>query len=171
MVSEEGTLHPSVTTDEASLDQRRVLHQTIKKVTEDIENLRFNTAISQMMVFTNEMTKSEQRSRTVLEPFVQLLSPFAPHVAEELWTRLGHAPSVSTQTWPVYDPTLVVSDQLTIPIQVNGKLRSKIEVPADWSEEQIVNRAKADEKVVEWLEGKTMKKVIYVPKKLVNFVI
>ncbi len=171
MVSEDGTLHPSVTKDEPSLDQQRVLHRTIKKVTEDIEDLRFNTAISQMMVFTNELTKAEQRSHTVLETFVLLLSPFAPHFAEELWERLGRTPSVSQQAWPEYNPDLVVSEELTIPLQVNGKLRSKIEVPADWSEEQVVQMAKDDEKLAEWLAGKPIRKVIYVPKKLVNFVV
>ena len=89
-----------------ALEHQRLLHQTIKKVTEDIEALRFNTAISQMMVFTNEMTKPEQRSRALLDPFVLILAPFAPHLAEELWEMLGHQPSVSQQPWPIFDPAL-----------------------------------------------------------------
>ena len=156
---------------EPSLEQRRLLHQTIKKVTDDLEALRFNTAIAQMMVFTNEVTKLKMRPRALLEPFVLLLSPFAPHIAEELWERLGKAPSVATQPWPEYDPALVARDRLTIPIQVNGKLRSKIEVPADSSEEQVVRLARQDAKLSEWLQGKTPRKVIYVEKKLVNFVV
>jgi len=156
---------------EPSLEQRRLLHQTIKKVTDDLEALRFNTAIAQMMVFTNEVTKLKTRPRALLEPFVLLLSPFAPHIAEELWERLGKAPSVATQPWPEYDPVLVAHDRLTIPIQVNGKLRSKIEVPADSSEEQVVRLARQDAKLSEWLQGKTPRKVIYVEKKLVNFVV
>ena len=156
---------------EPSLEQRRLLHQTIKKVTDDLEALRFNTAIAQMMVFTNEVTKLKTRPRALLEPFVLLLSPFAPHIAEELWERLGKAPSVATQPWPEYDPVLVARDRLTIPIQVNGKLRSKIEVPADSSEEQVVRLARQDAKLSEWLQGKTPRKVIYVEKKLVNFVV
>ena len=127
MVTEDGTLSPAVVSTAPSLEHQRVLHQTIKKVTEDIEELRFNTAISQMMVFTNELTKAEQRPRAVLEPFVLLLSPFAPHLAEELWGILGHTPSVSQQPWPSFDPALTVSDRLTIPVQINGKLRGKIE--------------------------------------------
>ncbi|OLD36158.1 MAG: leucine--tRNA ligase, partial [Nitrospirae bacterium 13_1_40CM_2_62_10] len=127
---------------EPSLEQRRLLHQTIKKVTDDLEALRFNTAIAQMMVFTNEVTKLKMRPRALLEPFVLLLSPFAPHIAEELWERLGKAPSVATQPWPEYDPALVARDRLTIPIQVNGKLRSKIEVPADSSEAEVVRLAR-----------------------------
>jgi leucyl-tRNA synthetase len=156
---------------ERPLEQRRLLHQTIKKVTDDLEALRFNTAIAQMMVFTNEVTKLKTRPRALLEPFVLLLSPFAPHIAEELWERLGKAPSVATQPWPEYDPALVASERLTIPIQVNGKLRSKIEVPADSSEEQVVSLARQDAKLSEWLQGKTPRKVIYVEKKLVNFVV
>ena len=156
---------------EPSLEQRRLLHQTIKKVTDDLEALRFNTAIAQMMVFTNEVTKLKMRPRALLEPFVLLLSPFAPHIAEELWERLGKAPSVATQPWPEYDPALVARDRLTIPIQVNGKLRSKIEVPADSSEAEVVRLARQDAKLSEWLQGKTPRKVIYVEKKLVNFVV
>jgi leucyl-tRNA synthetase len=171
IVSDEGTVSQAVVNDEPSADQRRLLHQTIKKVTEDIENLRFNTAISQMMVFTNELTKLDQRPRALLEPFVLLLAPFAPHLCEELWETLGHAPSLSRQPWPSFDPALVVSDRLEIPVQVNGRLRSKIEVPADWTEEQVVTLAKQDAKLAEWLQGKPPRKVIYVPKKLVNFVV
>ncbi len=171
IVNDEGSLSQAVIGADPSADQRRLLHQTIKKVTEDIESLRFNTAISQMMVFTNELTKLERRPRALLEPFVLLLTPFAPHLCEELWKTLGHAPSVSRQPWPAFDPVLVVSDRLEIPIQVNGKLRSKIEVPADWTEEQVVALAKQDTKLAEWLQGKPPRKVIYVPKKLVNFVV
>ena len=169
IVTEEGGLSASVVSASPSLDQQRLLHQTIKKVSEDIDELRFNTAIAQMMVFTNEMTKAEQRPRALLEPFVLLLSPFAPHVAEELWAILGHAPSVSQQPWPQFDPALTVSDRLTIPVQVNGKLRGKIEVAADTARD-VVERA-AREIVAEWLQGGEPKKVIYVEKKLVNFVV
>ncbi|HLZ33401.1 MAG TPA: class I tRNA ligase family protein, partial [Nitrospira sp.] len=150
-------------------DHQRLLHQTIKKVTEDIEHLRFNTAISQMMVFTNEMTKTEQRSRSLIEPLVLLLAPFAPHLAEELWVLLGHQPSLSQQPWPVFDPALTVSDRLTIPIQVNGRLRAKIEVATDAVREQVEGLARAE--AAEWLQGKEPKKVVYVEKKLINFVV
>jgi leucyl-tRNA synthetase len=169
MVSEEDRLSNAVVTAAPTLEHQRLLHLTIKKVTEDIEGLRFNTAISQMMVFTNEMTKAEQRSRSLLEPFVLILAPFAPHLAEELWEILGHRPSVSQQPWPVFDPAMTVSDRLTIPVQVNGKLRGKIEAAADASR-GIIERA-AREVVAEWLQGHELKKVIYVEKKLINFVV
>jgi leucyl-tRNA synthetase len=169
MVNENGCLSSTVVGTVPALEHQRLLHQTIKKVTEDIEALRFNTAISQMMVFTNEMTKAEQRSRALLEPFVLILAPFAPHLAEELWEVLGRQPSVSQQPWPIYDPTLTVSDRLTIPIQVNGKLRTKIDVGADATREQIEGLARAQ--IAEWLQGKEPKKIVYVEKKLMNFVV
>ena len=171
IVADDGSASRAVVDAQPSADQRRLLHQTIKKVTEDLEALHFNTAISQMMVFTNDMTKLDQRPRALIEPFVLLLAPFAPHLCEELWERLGHAPSVSRHPWPAFDPALVVSDRFEIPLQVNGRLRSKIEVPADWTEEQVVALARQDAKLAEWLQGKPPRKVIYVAKKLVNFVV
>jgi leucyl-tRNA synthetase len=169
IVNEEGAISSAVVSTAPSLDQQRLLHQTIKKVTEDIEALRFNTAISQMMVFTNELTKIEQRPRALLEPFALILSPFAPHLAEELWEKLGGRPSVSQQPWPAFDPALTASDRLTIPIQVNGKLRGKIEVGVDTSREEIESLARAQ--IREWMQGKEPKKVVYVEKKLINFVV
>src|SRR5215467_7256923 len=169
MVNEEGAISSTVVGTVPSLDHQRLLHQTIKKVTEDIEALRFNTAISQMMVFTNELTKLEQRPRALLEAFVLILSPFAPHLAEELWEKLGGQTSVSQQPWPAFDPALTVSDRLTIPIQVNGKLRGKIEVRVDTPREEIESLSRAQ--ISEWMQGKEPKKVIYVQKKLINFVI
>jgi leucyl-tRNA synthetase len=171
MVDEAGGLSRAVLDASPASDHLRLLHQTIKKVTEDLDELRFNTAIAQMMVFTNEMTKLDSRPRTLLEPFVLLLSPFAPHLCEELWERLGKTPSLAYEPWPAYDPALVVAERLTIPIQVNGKLRSKIEVPADATEQQVVTLARQDAKLSEWLQGKQPRKVIYVEKKLVNFVV
>jgi len=169
MVNEEGGLSSAVVSSAPPLEHQRILHQTIKKVTEDIEHLRFNTAISQMMVFTNELTKAEQRSRALIEPFVLILSPFAPHLAEELWALLGHKPSVSQQPWPAFDLALTVSDRLTIPIQINGKLRGKIEVATGATREQVERLARTE--AAEWLQEKEPKKIVYVEKKLINFVV
>ncbi len=169
MIDEQSRLSSAIVSTAPSLDHQRLLHQTIKKVTEDIETLRFNTAISQMMIFTNEMTKAQQRSRSVIEPFVLLLSPFAPHVAEELWSLLGHQPSVSQQPWPAFDPVMTASERMTIPIQVNGRLRAKIDVSAEAAREEIERLARAE--AAEWLQDNQPKKVIYVEKKLLNFVI
>ncbi|MCP9472617.1 MAG: leucine--tRNA ligase [Nitrospira sp.] len=169
MVDEEGRLSAAVVSSAPTVEQRRLLHRTIKKVTEDIEALRFNTAISQMMIFTNEMTKAEQRPRVLLEPFVLLLAPFAPHLAEELWERLGHPPSVSRQPWPSYDPALTVAEQVTIPVQVNGRLRGKVEVDHDAPRDMVERLAR--EEVAGWIQGKELKKVVHVEKKLINFVV
>jgi leucyl-tRNA synthetase len=163
---------------------RRLTHRTIKRVTDDIEReFQFNTAIAALMEFVNGLYKFTAERGGAAQPgeadalheavqtLILLLAPFAPHAAEELWDMLGGAPSVAAQRWPQYDPALLLSDRLTIPIQVNGKLRSKIEVPADWSKEQIVEQACGDAKVAEWLQGKSPRKVIYVDKKLLNFVV
>jgi leucyl-tRNA synthetase len=169
VADDEGRVSNAVVSTEPGLEHRRLLHQTIKKVTEDVEALRFNTAISQMMVFTNELTKAEQRPRAVLEPFVLLLAPFAPHLAEELWAILGREPSVSQQPWPPFDPALTISEHMTIPVQVNGKLRGKIEVEHGATRE-IVERL-SREQIAEWLQGNEPKKIVYVEKKLINFVV
>jgi leucyl-tRNA synthetase len=163
---------------------RRLTHRTIKKVTDDIEReFQFNTAIAALMEFVNGLYRfvgegggvgaPEERAalREAARTLVLLLAPFTPHLAEELWARLGEAPSVAAGAWPVYDPALVASERLTIPIQVNGKLRSKIEVPADCTEEQVVGLARQDAKLAEWLQGRQPRKVIYVEKRLVNFVV
>ncbi|MGE3151554.1 MAG: leucine--tRNA ligase [Nitrospiraceae bacterium] len=171
VVEENGGLNQSVIEAEPSVETARLLHQTIKKVTEDLESLRFNTAISQMMVLTNELTKLDRRPRSVVESLVLLLSPFAPHLSEELWERLGHKPSAGQQTWPTYDPTLTVSDRLELPIQVNGKLRGRISVAAEAGREEVLRLAQQEPKIQEALQGKEPKKVIYVEKKLINFVV
>ena len=165
-------------------DLRRLTHRTIKRVTDDIEReFQFNTAIAALMEFVNGLYKftAEREApaqpgeaaalREAVQTLILLLAPFAPHAAEELWALLGGAPSVARQPWPQYDPALLQSIRLTIPIQVNGKLRSKIDVPADWTEAQVLAQARQDEKIAEWLQGKPPRKVIYVEKKLVNFVV
>jgi leucyl-tRNA synthetase len=122
-----------------------------------------------MMVYTNEMTKLNRRPRALLEPFVLLLAPFAPHIGEELWERLGHRPSVASQSWPAFDSAFIISDRIIIPIQVNGKLRGKIDVEATAPRDHI--EALSRDQVLEWLQGNSIKKVVYVEKKLINFVV
>ncbi|HXG12449.1 MAG TPA: leucine--tRNA ligase [Gemmataceae bacterium] len=149
----------------------RKLHQTIQKVTEDLDGLRFNTAISAMMAFTNHLTGLEVRPRSVLEPFVLLLSPFAPHIAEELWQALGHRETLAYEPWPRYDPDLAKAEEIEVPIQVNGKLRSKLQVPADIDEDSLKKVALEDERIKGLIAGKKIVKIIVVPRKLVNVVI
>ncbi|WP_010647236.1 leucine--tRNA ligase [Oceanobacillus massiliensis] len=168
-IEEDGRLSEKVVENEAA-DMDKVYNETVKKVTEDFENLHFNTGISQMMVFINEGYKANRIPKNYVEGFVKLLSPVAPHVAEELWEKLGHTESITYAAWPVYDESKLVEDEVEVVLQVMGKVRSKISVPADISKEDLEKAAQADEGMKKWLEGKTIRKVIVVPGKLVNFV-
>ncbi|MGE0545800.1 MAG: leucine--tRNA ligase [Kofleriaceae bacterium] len=152
-------------------DLERALHAAIKKVTQSVTDLRFNTAISEMMVFVNEATKATAIPRAWFEMFVKILSPFAPHVAEELWERLGHTKSISYEPWPAHDEAKLARDVIVIAVQVSGKLRGQIEVAPDASEASIIALAKSDEKVQQFLAGKAIKREIYVKGRLVNIVV
>ena len=157
--------------------QLKVLHACIKKVTEDLDGLRFNTGISALMVFINEAITWETKPVAVLRDFLILLQPFAPHLAEELWSKLHatgntqHATALAYAAWPQFDQALLVEDTLEVPVQVNGKLRDVIRLPADASQADLEAAAKASEKVKPFLEGKTIRKVIVLPKRLVNIVV
>ena len=146
----------------------KVLHHTIKKVGEDTEALAFNTAISQMMIFVNEVTAQDKRPRKLLEPFVLILAPYAPHLAEELWEKLGNQQSLACTPWPKFDPAILKEENVTVILQVNGKLRDRVEVPAQISQAELEKLALANDRVKEHLAGKQVKKVIVVPGKLVN---
>ena len=148
----------------------KVLHQTIKKVGNDTESLNFNTAIAQMMIFVNEVTAQDARPRKLLEPFVLVLAPYAPHLAEELWEKLGHKQSLAYEPWPKHDNELLKEETVTIVLQVNGKLRDRVDAAADASQAELENLALANDRVKQSLAGKQIKKVIVVPGKLVNIV-
>ncbi|HEY3392028.1 MAG TPA: class I tRNA ligase family protein, partial [Lacipirellulaceae bacterium] len=152
-------------------EENRELHKTIGVVTSHIENLAFNTAVSRMMEFTNYFTTASERPRSAMEQFVLLLSPFAPHVAEELWQALGHAQSLAHEPWPEFNPQLAKEDLIEIPVQINGKVRSKIMVPPDADAKQLEATARADVRTAELLAGKQIVKVIPVPGRLINFVV
>jgi leucyl-tRNA synthetase len=173
--------------------QLKALHACTKKVTEDLDELKFNTAISALMVFVNEAMTWETKPRLVIRDFLILLQPFAPHLAEELWSKLSKVPkteSISTakaasgtlgfglwtldlayQPWPQFDPALLVEETLEIPVQVNGKLRDVIRVPANATQADLEAASMASEKVKPYIAGKTIRKVIVVPRKLVNIVV
>ncbi|WP_096189811.1 leucine--tRNA ligase [Evansella halocellulosilytica] len=170
IVTDENQLNPAIIDDEVSESMTRTYHQTVKKVTEDFEALRFNTGISQMMVYINEAYKQEKLSKSQLEGFVKLLSPVAPHIAEELWSKLGHTETITYQSWPVYDETLLVENEVEIVVQVNGKVRTKLVIAKDANREEMEQKAVSLEKIQEEIEGKTVRKVIAVPGKLVNIV-
>jgi len=184
----EGALAASVAASSrassVTTDLRRLTHRTIKKATDDIEQeFQFNTAIAALMEFVNGLYKFAAEAkgtdqpgqvaalREAVDALLLLVTPFAPHIAEELWAATGHAKSLAHAPWPPYDEAFIKAEILTIPVQVNGKLRSKVTVPADWGEGQIVDTAKADAKVGEWIKGKTIKNIVYVEKRLVNIVV
>ncbi|HEY2956520.1 MAG TPA: leucine--tRNA ligase [Candidatus Eisenbacteria bacterium] len=170
-VDEDGAASRAMTAEPPAAEPRRLLHQTIQKVTEDLETLKFNTAIAQMMVFANEMTKLERRPRALLEPFVLLLAPLAPHLGEELWQRLGHAESLAHGPWPAWDPALVVEERVTVAVQVNGKLRATLELPRGAGEAATRSAALDDQRIQRHVDGAEVRKVIYVPDKLLNLVV
>ncbi|HEY9721806.1 MAG TPA: class I tRNA ligase family protein, partial [Oscillatoriaceae cyanobacterium] len=167
-VTEEGGLNPAIGGHEAP-ELTRSLHKTIKKVGADIEGLRFNTAISQMMIFINDAYKTEKLPRTVLETFVLVLAPFAPHLAEELWSRLGHTESLAYAPWPGYDEALTRDAEVELAVQVNGKIKARIVVAADAPDAEVLATAKSA--LNGELEGKAIVKEIVVPGRLVNLVV
>jgi leucyl-tRNA synthetase len=159
-----------LTDDDPSETLLRVLHKTIKKVSHDTGRLEFNTGIAQMMIFLNEAGGLEKMPRKVWTPFVLLLSPYAPHLAEELWARLGHAPSISKQPWPTWDEALTAEEMVEVVFQINGKIRAKESLPTGTAEAELKEKAMNHERMKELLQGKEIRKVIVVPDKLVNIV-
>lgn len=169
---ENDRLHPQVVDAKPSADQLRILHRTIKKVTQDIEEMAFNTAIAQMMIFVNDAYKWDKRPKSILEPFILILHPFAPHIAEELWQRLGHKNTLAYEPWPEYNEEYLKEDTLEIVLQINGKVRGTIKINSDTAKDKdaLQKAALESEAIKKRIEGKTVKKVIVVPGKLVNIV-
>lgn len=169
-VAEDGKLSNKI---QESNDQtlEKVYHQTVKKVTDDFNQLHFNTAISQLMVFINECYKVEVVPKQYAEGFVKMLYPITPHIGEELWSVLGHEGTITYEPWPTYDESKLVDDEVEVVVQVNGKVRSKVKVAKDAAKEQLEQIAKEDERVKEHIEGKEIVKVIVIPGKLVNIVV
>lgn len=170
LVTEEGKIASKIQ-ESSDTALEKVYHQTVKKVTEDYEGIRFNTAISQLMVFINECYKADVVPKHFVEGFVTMLSPIAPHVAEELWEKLGHSESITYQAWPTYDESKLVDNEIEIPVQVNGKLRAKVVIAKDASREEMEQLALSNDTVKEWTDGKEVRKVIAIPGKMVNIVV
>lgn len=171
VVGDDGELQANLQPD-ATLDKEteRILHATIQKVTEDYEALAFNTAISQMMICLNHLTKATELPKQAVEDYIRLLAPLAPHIAEELWQRIGHKESIALAGWPEFDPEKLIKDSIKIVFQVNGKYRADDNLPADISKEDAIAAAKANERVQPHIKGKSIKREIYVPGKIVNIV-
>ncbi len=160
----------SVSDDKASADSLKTFHKTIKKVTEDIEDFSFNTSVSTFMICVNELTAQKCNSREILEPLAILIAPYAPHIAEELWEKLGHSESVTTAKYPEYEDKYLVESKKNYPVSFNGKMRFTMELPLDMGKDEIEKNVLADERTQKQLDGRTPKKVIVVPGKIVNIV-
>lgn len=160
----------SVSDQEPTKEEFKILHKTIKKVEEDIENFSFNTSVSTFMIAVNELTALKCNKRAILEPLAIILEPYAPHISEELWKNLGHTTSISTVDFPVFEPKYLVESSKEYPVSFNGKMRFKIELPLDLTVKEIEDAVMAHEKTQEQLQGRTLKKVIIVPGKIVNIV-
>ncbi|GIP35883.1 leucine--tRNA ligase [Paenibacillus sp. J2TS4] len=173
-VNEDGMLNAKIVKDESKADEafKRTWHKTIKKVTEDFEALRFNTAISQLMIFVNEAYKAEYLPWEAMENFVQMLSPIAPHIGEELWEKLGHPDtSITYVSWPIFDEKWTTENEVEIVVQVNGKIADRVSIPSSLGQQEMQEMALERDKVKEAIAGKTVRKVIAVPGKLVNIVV
>ena len=169
--SDEIGLDPKVQAADLTVDQAKLAARTVAAVTDDLEALRFNTAISRLMEFVNAFTGQDVRPKAAMETFTLLLAPMAPHLAEELWELLGHDQTLAYAPWPTFDPALLKDDEIEVPVQINGKLRTKVSVPADADAAQLEAAALAVEKIAALIAGKPIRKTIVVPGKLVNFVI
>lgn len=160
-----------VTEEAPTRDELRILHTCIKKVTDDIERISMNTCVSHFMIATNELRSLKCAKRAVLEPLVVLIAPFGPHIAEELWHRLGHQGTVCEAEWPIHNEELLKTDSVVYPIQINGKLRANIELPAGISAADAEKATLELELVQKWLEGNAPKKVVFVPGRMINLVV
>ena len=161
----------AVSTEKASNEELKILHKTIKKVTEDIESMSFNTSVSAFMVATNELGTLKCRKREILEPILILLAPFAPHIAEELWHQLGNNESIHIANWPQYDASFLVENSFNYPISINGKTRAQMEFELTASEDEIKQAVLNHDMVIKWMEGKPLKKFILVKGRIVNVVV
>jgi len=170
---ETGKLNDEVVDSDPDRGQLKVLHETIRKVTEDIEGIKFNTAISALMIFNNEAQKWEKKPREVLQVYVRLLSPFAPHLSEELWKLLGNTGTLAYEPWPEWKEEYLRSETHVYAIQVNGKVRGQIEVPSDKAVDKtfVLDQARKQKTVAKYLNEGNVVKEIFVPKKIINFVV
>jgi leucyl-tRNA synthetase len=159
-----------VSDDPASKEAFKTLHKTIKKVTEDIENFSFNTSVSTFMICVNELTQQKCNSKEILAPLAVLISPYAPHIAEELWEKLGNKYGITEAPYPVYDEKHLKEDSKTYPISFNGKMRFTLDLSLDLDKKEIEDAVMQDERTIKQLDGKSPKKVIIVPGKIVNIV-
>lgn len=169
IVNDDGSINPNITKIEASNELLFEYHQLIKKVTEDFAEFRFNTGISYLMTFQNTLSKEKLLSQDIIEGYIKLLSPIAPHLAEELWSKLGHEDTIAYENWPIYDEKYLVKEVTEVVVQINGKFKTKINLPMNLEQHQVETIVRKERKVHQALEGKKITKIIYVPNKIINF--
>ena len=163
--------NPKISEEKPTEQELKELHKTIKKVKNDIETLNFNTAISQFMIYLNFLTKNKANKRELIEPFLIMLSPFAPHISEELWSKLGHKETMQFEPFPEYDEELIKEQEKEYPVAINGKVRAKIKLPVDISQEGAKEKVLQLEKVQKYIEGKNIRRFIFVPNRMINIVV
>ena len=168
-IDEQGQLR--ITNEAPTTAELKLMHKTIKKAGEDIEKLSFNTAVSAFMICVNELTDLKCHKKAILSDLLVIISSYAPHIAEELWSLTGNTESITLQQFPQWNPEFLVEDSFEYPVQVNGKVRVNLNFPADMSKEDIEKAVLSNEQVIKWMEGKPLKKIIVVPKRIVNVVI
>jgi len=161
----------TISNEKASKNELKVLHKTIKKISEDIERFSFNTCVSAFMICVNELTDLKCNKREILEQLTILLTPFTPHLAEELWAKLGYSSSICDAKWPEFNPTFLIESTYMYPVSFNGKMRFKLEMPINAQNNEIEKVVKSHENAQKWLEGKTIRKIIIVPNKIINVVV
>jgi leucyl-tRNA synthetase len=161
----------AVSNEAATPQELKTLHKTIKKLTEDIEKFSFNTGVSAFMICVNELTEQKCNKRAILEPLTVLIAPYAPHIAEELWSLLGHSTTVCDAQWPIFDGKYVVDSTFTCPVSFNGKTRFMLDIPLNLPKEEVEKMVLENENTAKYLEGKPLKKIIVVPNKIVNVVV
>jgi len=172
LFGDEKKINPSTGSGRTSKELVRKLHYTIKKVSNDLENMKFNTAVSAMMEFTNLWQEEKNvLSKKNAENFLKILAPFTPHICEEIWSYLGNKDSISKEQWPNYDEKLIKKETFELVIQINGKVRSKLEVNVNISEDEAKSLALSDDRVKNWLKNQSPKKIIFVKERLVNIVV
>ena len=171
VATEQGSVNPKLQDVPVEGELKRLLHSTVKTVTQDTDGLRFNTAISAMMVFVNALNDAAALPRAAVETLILLLAPYAPHLAEELWAVLGHRESLAYAPWPAFDPAALEQAEVLLVVQVNGKVRARVTVPSEASEAQVKAAALNDAQVKKFVDGQPIKQLIVVPKRLVNIVV
>jgi leucyl-tRNA synthetase len=160
----------NVSNEEPSREELKVLHKTLKKIEYDIDHFSFNTSVSEFMICSNELSSLKCNKRAIVEPLVIALAPFAPHIAEELWSKLGNTDTVFNASFPAYDEQYLKENSFEYPISINGKVRAKMNFALDMPKEDIEKLVLASEVVIKWTEGKAPKKIIVVPGRIVNVV-